>query len=80
MSEYFEEPKRAKRIRKTQTAINKQVQIAKEHGIPVESPHKYHKHHATDCGQPGCMMCGNPRKIWKEKTLQERRHEDYDYE
>ena len=26
-----------------------------------------------DCGQPGCMMCGNPRKIFKERTAQEKR-------
>ena len=22
-----------------------------------------------------CQMCGNPRKYWKEKTIQERRNE-----
>jgi hypothetical protein len=26
-----------------------------------------------DCGQPGCLLCGNPRKIFKEKTTQEKR-------
>ena len=76
MSEYFEEPKRAKRIRKTQKAVDRQVKIAKDHGIPIEEPHKFHKHRATDCGQPACVMCGNPRKIWKQKTMQEKKFEE----
>ena len=25
--------------------------------------------------QCSCHMCGNPRKYWKEKTIQERRNE-----
>jgi hypothetical protein len=28
-----------------------------------------------NCGNPNCHMCGNPRKIWKEKTIQEKRFE-----
>jgi len=39
----------------------------------VKEPHKFAKHHAMDCGTPGCMMCGNPRKVWKEETIQEKR-------
>jgi hypothetical protein len=26
-----------------------------------------------DCGNPGCVLCGNPRKTWKELTAQEKR-------
>ena len=26
-----------------------------------------------DCGKPGCMLSGNPRKIFKERTAQEKR-------
>jgi len=26
-----------------------------------------------DCGNPGCMLCGNPRRTWKELTAQEKR-------
>jgi hypothetical protein len=26
-----------------------------------------------DCGNPGCMMCGNPRKTFNELTAQEKR-------
>jgi len=35
------------------------------------------KHHAMDCGNPKCMLCGNPRRnAWFKKerlTAQERR-------
>ncbi len=27
-----------------------------------------------------CHMCGNPRKHWKEKTMQEKRMDFYNYE
>jgi hypothetical protein len=50
--------------------INKQVKIAKTHGIEVKEPHRLVKHHVLDCGVPGCVMCANPRRTWKEKTIQ----------
>ena len=59
--------KHSKRIQKTQNQIKKQTKIANSHGMPVDEPHKFAKHHAMDCG--------NPRKIWKEKTIQEKRFE-----
>jgi hypothetical protein len=75
----------SKRLQKDENAIKKQVKIAKEHriseynpGEPVE-PHRYHKHHAMDCGNPKCVMCGNPRKTFKELTAQEKRmYQDLD--
>lgn len=68
----------SKRLHKEEAAIKKQVKIAKEHGLTakdraVKEPHRLAKHHAMDCGQPGCMLCGNPRKIFKEVTTQEKR-------
>jgi hypothetical protein len=65
----------SRRLHKDQVAIDKQVKIAKEFGIPVKEPHKLHKHHALNCGNPDCHMCANPRKIWGEKTMQERKFE-----
>ena len=70
------ERRRARRIRLTTNAINRQKRIAKlstwnhKH---EDQPHRYAKHHAMDCGQPGCVVCGNPRKVWKQKTLQEKK-------
>ena len=68
--------KHSKRIQKTQNQIKKQTKIANSHGMPVDEPHKFAKHHAMDCGNPECVMCGNPRKVWKEKTIQEKRFDE----
>jgi hypothetical protein len=65
--------KHSKRLLKDNNAIAKQVKIAKEHGIPVIDEHRFNKHHAMDCGNPDCVMCGNPRKVWGERTVQEQR-------
>ena len=68
----------SKRIQKNENAVKKQVKIAKAHGLTdkdkaVKEPHRLEKHHAMDCGQPGCVLCGNPRKLWHELTAQEKR-------
>lgn len=65
----------SRRLHKDQVAIDKQIKIAKEFGIPVKEPHKLHKHHVMNCGNPDCFMCANPRKVWGEKTMQERKFE-----
>ena len=52
--------KHSKRLLKDDNAIKKQTKIA--------------KHHALDCGNPECFLCGNPRKTHKDKlTQQEKR-------
>ena len=43
--------------------------------MPVENPHGFAKHHVMDCGQPGCVICGNRRQVWGEKTIQEKKFE-----
>jgi hypothetical protein len=68
----------SQRRHRDQNAVNRQVKIAKAHGLTnkdkaIKEPHRLSKHHAMDCGQPGCMLCGNPRKIFKERTAQEKR-------
>jgi len=68
----------SQRRHKTDVKIARQVKIAKAHGLTnkdraVKQSHRMAKHHAMDCGQSGCMMCGNPRKIFKERTAQEKR-------
>ena len=75
MSHEEEKVKHSKRILKTDNAVKKQVKIAKEFGIEVKEPHKFAKHHAMNCGNPKCFMCANPRKIFNEKTIQEKRLE-----
>ena len=65
----------SRRRLRDQTAVKRQTRIAQVHGAPVTEPHKFVKHHAMNCGRPGCMLCGNPRKTRKEKTVQEQRLE-----
>jgi hypothetical protein len=65
--------KNSQRRLRDESAVKKQTKIAKAHGVLVEEPHKFAKHHAMDCGNPGCMMCGNPRKTFNELTAQEKR-------
>jgi hypothetical protein len=63
----------SKRLQKNENAVNKQVKIAKEHGVPIKDPHRLEKHHVMDCGNPKCMLCSNPRRTWNELTIQEKR-------
>lgn len=65
--------KHSKRIYANTIAVNKQVKIAKAHGITVDKPHKFVKHHALDCGNPKCPVCSSPRKLTGERTIQEKR-------
>jgi len=65
--------KKSKRLLKDENAVKKQTKIAKEFGVPITEPHKFAKHHAMNCGNPKCHMCGNPRKVFNELTQQEKR-------
>jgi hypothetical protein len=75
MSSEDDKVKHSKRIHKEQSAIDRQVKIAKEFGMDVKEPHKFAKRHALNCGNPKCVMCMNPRKSFKEKTIQEQKFE-----
>ena len=85
MSNDFAKFKNSKRRHKTDVAIARQVKIAKSHSTfndrNIRQTHRLAKHHAMDCGNPGCFLCGNPRKTHKLKlTAQERRlFQDLDY-
>lgn len=69
----------SQRRHKTDVAIARQIKIAKSHSSyndqNVRQPHRLAKHHAMDCGNPKCFICGNPRKTHgKDKlTAQEKR-------
>lgn len=65
--------KKAKRRARTENAINRQLKIAKTCGLSTNNPHRFSKMKATNCGDPKCAMCGNPRKFFNEKTIQEKR-------
>jgi hypothetical protein len=79
MSEEKVKVKTSKRRHQTDTAIAKQVRIAKQYGVDtqyISHPHKFAKRHVFDCGNPKCGVCSNPRhnKLSKDKlTIQEKR-------
>ena len=79
MSNEFAKFKNSKRRHKTDVAIARQVKIAKSHGTynqaNIKQPHRLAKHHAMDCGNPRCYLCGNPRRTHgKDRlTAQEKR-------
>lgn len=72
----------SRRRHRDDIAIARQVKIARQYGFghhdqAIKEPHRLAKHHAMDCGQPSCMLCGNPRRNgWYKSdrlTAQERR-------
>jgi hypothetical protein len=81
MSNEQDKAKHGSRMQRAWRAIKRQLKIAKSigHDKYIDQPHRLAKHHAMDCGQPGCALCGNPRhsKYTKGKdklTTQERRN------
>ena len=75
MSDINQKRKKSKRLHRTRSAIERQSRIAKAHGVTHDhnQPHRYAKTHSLTCGDPNCAMCGNPRKFYKEVTLQEKK-------
>jgi hypothetical protein len=73
MSTEEDKLKHSKRLHQDEVAIAKQLKIAKDFGVPIKEPHKFAKHHAMNCGNPNCVMCMNPRKSFKELTMQEKK-------
>ena len=64
---------RAERIHQKENYAAKQQQIARVHGFPGPKSKTHATTSAATCGNPDCVMCGNPRKVFKELTIQERR-------
>jgi hypothetical protein len=79
MSDEDQKIKHSKRIQQKNNYIQKQVGIAKAHHVPVEEPHMFAKHAAMNCGIPECPLCANPRKLRKEKTIQEKRFDQKEF-
>lgn len=78
--------KHSKRIQQKENHVKKQVRLAKNYGYHklnnsmhdwryITEPHRNHKKAIFNCGDPKCHMCGNPRKFFGEKTMQEKKFE-----
>jgi len=83
MSDDNNKIKNSSRRYKDEVAIERQIRIAKDYHMHqgggdkwkyIEQPHRNHKKHILNCGDPKCYMCANPRKVFKEETMQERKH------
>ena len=81
MSNEQDKAKHGKRLQRAWAVIKRQLKIAKSIGNQkyIDQPHRLAKHHAADCGQPGCLMCSNPRHNASVKgkdrlTIQEKRN------
>ena len=78
MSDTNDKVKHSKRLLKDDNAVRKQSKILKSKLLDVnhkelKEPHRLAKKHAMDCGNPQCSVCGNPRKVYKEITVQEKK-------
>jgi hypothetical protein len=70
--------KHQQRLQQKENHIKKQYKIAKTNGANsryLKEPHRLAKHNAMDCGTPNCRLCGNRRRVWEEKTIQELKFE-----
>ena len=71
--------KHSKRIQQKENYVKKETKIAKQLGIEEKQPHRFAKHSPANCGNPKCVLCANPRKTFKELTIQEQRfYQDID--
>lgn len=73
MSDENTKVKHSKRIFLTETVITKRRKLLKEYKIynrSFKQKHRLSKMNGINCGNPGCMLCINPRK-YGERTIQE---------
>lgn len=73
MSDENTKVKHSKRRQNTNTIIVKRRKLLKTYKIDNRSfkqKHRLSKMNGINCGNPGCMLCINPRK-YGEKTIQE---------
>lgn len=77
MSDEITKESHSKRILQKRNYVRKQTKIAKAYGIPVKlgEEHRFQDHAVVNCGIPNCVLCANPRKLWKEKTVKEKSFE-----
>lgn len=71
--------KHSKRIQQKLNHMMKQIMIrasvfkmGKTDQEDKSVKHRYHKMNGVRCGNPDCSMCGNPRRFFNERTIQEK--------
>lgn len=75
MSDELDKKKHSRRIHQKESVVKNKMKVAKAYGWKhvLAQPHKYLKCSVFSCGNPNCIFCMNPRKAFKEKTMQERK-------
>ncbi len=75
MSDVEQKAKRSKRLADDDKYIAKQMRIVKMLGLQENkrTGHRLHKLNAVTCGNSDCVMCANPRKLFNDLTIQEKR-------
>lgn len=79
MSNEYVKEKHSKRLHDDETHIKKRRKLLKAKSTyfsdhPMnDQPHRLHKVTGMNCGNRNCVMCGNPRKVFKELTIQEQK-------
>lgn len=79
MSNEYAKVKHSKRLQDDETHIKKRHRLLKAKSayfpghMTDKQPHRLHKVTGMNCGNPNCVMCGNPRKMFKELTIQEQK-------
>jgi hypothetical protein len=69
---------RQARRKRAKVAIKRQLMISRfyyssDSGFFTRPQGRWRKQAALNCGQAGCFLCGNPRRVANELTLAERR-------
>lgn len=76
MSDQETRVKHSRRLYDDEVHIKKRTNTLKELHSSLDDrtkkqPHRLHKVTGMNCGNPKCVMCMNPRKAWKDMTVQE---------
>jgi len=83
MGKEIDRYKHSRRLHRKLAHMVRQVGIRRAYAFDIGSadtvgdtnnPHRYHKLSGMTCGSSRCVMCGNPRKFFNERTIQEKRH------
>jgi hypothetical protein len=76
MSTPEDKDKHSRRLYDDEVHIERRKKLLKSRSanIPVldKQPHRLNKCSGMNCGNSNCVMCGNPRNFFGDKTIQER--------
>ena len=72
MSNEQSKEKHSRRIHQKAVHIKHNLEIARVNNIPVKDEHRLLKCGPVSCGNPNCVLCANPRRVFKEPTLAEK--------